>query len=310
MDNDRRLMLKIAHCYYIQGMTQSQIAEKLSMSRQRVNRIIGSLVDKGIVTIKINGYEESCLELEEMLENKFNLKQAIVTEVDGENVLEKLGAVTAEYLTRTLKDTMNICVSWGKTLSSVVHSMPTLNKGNISIVQCVGGKNVRDTSIMTDEITRVLANKLNATSYFLYAPAIVKDKNTKKIIMNEETVKNVFNMMNKCDMALVGIGSLNESSTLYEYGFLTKEEIDILRGKGCVGDMCFIPFDADGNTIETDLRDRIIGIDAQTLKNIPMVVGIAGGEGKEKAVLGALKTGFLDVLITDKKTAEYILDSI
>lgn len=307
--SEKRLLIKIARYYYHQSMTQDQIAKKLSMSRQKVNRIIGTLVEKGIITIKINGYEESCVDLEERLEKTFNLKQAIVIKED-KNIIEELGSVTAEYLENIIKDDMYIGVSWGKTLATVAQKISVMKKENISVLQCVGGKNVKDTSIMTDEITRVISNKLNANPYFLYAPAIVKDKNTREIIRNEETVKNVFNEFKKCNIALVGVGSINEDSTLSKYEFLMKDEIKSLCKKGCVGDICFMPFDINGMIVETDIKDRVIGIDDKSLMNIPLVVGVAGGSGKEKAILGALRSGFIDVIITDERSAKYSLNIV
>lgn len=310
VEDERRLLLKIASDYYIKGMTQAEIASKFSMSRQKVNRIIGSLIEKGIVSIKINGYDESCLELEEKLEKHFNLKQAIVIDTGGYNLVEKLGTATAVYLKGVIKDEMVIGVSWGKTLAAVVQSMPILKRENISVVQCVGGKNAADTSIMADEIVRVMAYKLNANPYFMYAPAIVKDETTKRIIRYEETIKNVFSMIDKCNIALVGIGNVDESSTIYKHKFINANEKDLLKGNGSVGDICFIPFNINGEIVKTDISQRIIGIDATSLINIPLVIGVAGGEEKKKTVLGALKSGFLDVIITDSNTANYVLTSM
>ena len=47
------------------------------------------------------------------------------------------------------------------------------------------------------------------------------------------------------------------------------------------------------------IHDRRIGIDLSDLKYIPKVVGVAGGLHKVPAILGALRGGFLDVLVTN-----------
>lgn len=310
VEDERRLLLKIASDYYIKGMTQGEIASKFSMSRQKVNRIMGSLIAKGIVSIKINGYDESCLDLEEKLEKHFKLKQAIVIDTGGYNLIEKLGTATAGYLKDVIKNGMVIGVSWGKTLAAVVQSMPILKREDVSVVQCVGGKNDADTSIMADEIVRGMAYKLNASPYFMYAPAIVKDETTKRIIRYEETIKHVFSIIDKCNIALVGIGSVDEGSTIYKHKFLSKDEKNLLKNKGSVGDICFIPFNINGEIVETEISNRIIGIDATSLINIPLVIGVAGGEEKKRTVLGALKSGLLDVIITDSSTANYVLTSM
>lgn len=310
IDDEKKLLIKIAHYYYMQGMTQEQIANKVSMSRQKVNRIIGSLFEKGIVTIKINDYQKSYAELEGRIEKRFNLKQVIVTDVEDEKIEDKLGNVAAKYLESVVKDGDVISVSWGKTLAAIADSMSILKRKNISVIQCVGGTNVKDISIMTDEITRVISNKLKANPYFMYAPSIVKDENTKRVIMSEDTVKNVFKMVEKSNIALVGIGGMSEKSTLHKYNFLDKNDFSSLKSNGCVGDICFIPFDINGKLVEKSMKKRIIGIDYNTLMDIPLVIGVAGGANKKEAILGALNGNFLDVLVTDFETANYILDTV
>jgi lsr operon transcriptional repressor len=74
------------------------------------------------------------------------------------------------------------------------------------------------------------------------------------------------------------------------------------------GDILGQFFDADGNVIDLPIHDRRIGIDLSDLKNIPKVVGVAGGLHKAEAILGALHGGFLDVLITNELAALRLLE--
>ncbi|MCJ7689713.1 MAG: RNA polymerase subunit sigma-70, partial [Clostridiaceae bacterium] len=114
----------------------------------------------------------------------------------------------------------------------------------------------------------------------------------------------------KCNIALVGIGNVDEGSTLYKHKFLGKDEKDLIKSKGGVVDICFIPFNINGEIVETEISNRIIGIDATSLIDIPLVIGVAGGEEKKNTVLGALKSGLLNVIITDSDTASYVLESM
>jgi DNA-binding transcriptional regulator LsrR (DeoR family) len=52
---------------------------------------------------------------------------------------------------------------------------------------------------------------------------------------------------------------------------------------------------------------RIIGIELASLKRTGRVVGVAGGRKKSQAILAALRGGWIDVLITDRRTAESLL---
>ena len=76
--------IKIAYWYHTLGMTQDEIAKRLSFTRQKVNQIINSLVDLGIVNISIQGYERDNIELECRLEDRFGLKQAVIATDYGE----------------------------------------------------------------------------------------------------------------------------------------------------------------------------------------------------------------------------------
>jgi DNA-binding transcriptional regulator LsrR (DeoR family) len=59
--------------------------------------------------------------------------------------------------------------------------------------------------------------------------------------------------------------------------------------------------------VETGFRQRMITIDLDDLKRIPVVAGIAGGRHKVQSILGALRTGYLNTLITDEDTARRVV---
>ena len=84
----------------------------------------------------------------------------------------------------------------------------------------------------------------------------------------------------------------------------SREERAELQRLGAVGDICFRFFTADGEPIKSPLMKRVIGIDLAKLRGCKRVVGVAGGGAKVQAILGALRGGLLDVLITDHRTAE------
>ena len=56
-------MVKVSYYYYKKGLTQGEIAKKMNMSRQRVNRILKKALEDNIVQIKIND-RTSIMELE------------------------------------------------------------------------------------------------------------------------------------------------------------------------------------------------------------------------------------------------------
>jgi DNA-binding transcriptional regulator LsrR (DeoR family) len=75
-----------------------------------------------------------------------------------------------------------------------------------------------------------------------------------------------------------------------------------------VGDICARHYDAFGNELDIDLNHRVVGIELEALHNIPHVIGVAGGEAKAEAILGALRGEHVNVLVTDDATALKVLE--
>jgi DNA-binding transcriptional regulator LsrR (DeoR family) len=121
-------------------------------------------------------------------------------------------------------------------------------------------------------------------------------------------VQQVLSLFPKIDTALVGIGSLQPSKLLVSSGNrFSANEIAQLHAKGAVGDICLRFFDAEGKQVSTQLHDRVIGIELEALKSAKRVVGVAGGPRKEEAIRAALRGRWVNVLITDKASAENLL---
>ncbi|HLS53550.1 MAG TPA: sugar-binding domain-containing protein, partial [Tissierellaceae bacterium] len=154
-------MVKAAHYYYKQDLTQSQIAKRMGMSRQRVNRILKKAVEENIVQITIVDVDKYNVELESKLEERFNLKEAVVVSVQEEGeVIPSLGQAGAEYLERILQKDDIMGVTWGRTLSEVAKRLPLNENLKVSVVQLIGGMNIAFTDLKADEITREMARKL------------------------------------------------------------------------------------------------------------------------------------------------------
>ena len=109
-------------------------------------------------------------------------------------------------------------------------------------------------------------------------------------------------------MALVGIGSVEPSDLLASSGnIFSPQELETLRQLGGVGDLCLRFFDADGKPVVSTLNDRVIGMELEQLRRVKRSVGIAGGRRKVAAIRGAVRGGYVNVLITDLSTAQALV---
>lgn len=309
---DRRTCIRIAHWYYELGLTQEQIGKRLQIPRQRINKIVNSLVADGIVTIKINGLDQDFLRLESAIEERFGIQQAVVADYEHSEtpLLDILGGKAAEFLDDFIKDRNTIGISWGSTVGETVSSMRSANKTGCHIVQLVGGMNTNTNGRMNkpDEITRMLAGKLNCSYQNLYAPAMFNNDMTRAMIIKEESVRSVLETMRRCDIVVMGIGELSGEATTVQNGYITSAQYMALREGGYVGDFCFNHFDINGRFEDGEFSRLTLGIRHETLKAVPHVIAVAGGLHKRDAIVGALKTGCIDILITDSVTARSMLE--
>lgn len=307
---DKNSYIKIAYYYYVLGLTQDEIARRMSLTRQRVNHIIKSLVELDIVSINIHGYEHENAKLECELEEKYQLKEVIIADDYGETdtSIYKVANVAAQYLDQTIKQGDVIGISWGRMLEHVVKQIEYRKRENSRVVQLMGAYNMKNDGEKPDELVRSLANHLECEGHIFYAPLIVEHEETKKWLMKEKTIQNSFQMMRQCNIALVGVGIISEDGTMYQRGNYTIEDIEELQKEGFVADMVMNPIRLDGSWKDSPLKNRVMSADLDCLEEIENTVLITAGVEKKQAVQAALATGCINTLIIDKETAKKILE--
>jgi DNA-binding transcriptional regulator LsrR (DeoR family) len=296
--------IKVAYYYYKTGMTQDQIAKKMSMSRQRVNRILKKCLENGIVKIIIQDYEDQNVEFETRLEALLGLNEVIIANSHDNEINQAIGSAASTYLERVIKDNDIIGFSRGRALSSLVNNLVHVDKKNLAVTQLVGGLNALEAHLNSDDIVRHSAEILNAKPYFMYAPIIVESKQLRDSMLNESFFSQVYETMKKCTVAVVGIGDMSIQSTFVEKKFISEEENNVLQSKNVVGEICTHYFDSKGAIIESGIDDRMFAIDVASFRKIPLRIGVAGGSEKVSAIAGAIRGKLINVLITDYDTAK------
>lgn len=310
---DIRLMVKCAQMYYDEGLNQGEIAEKLQISKSSISRILSSAKDKNIVKISVvNPIKNQYINLEKQMEKKFKLKEAIIVDSmtnEPEEIKRELARAAAEYLKRVIKDDQIIGVTWGTTLSKIPEYVKNDRRNKVTFIPLVGGVGETNIEIHSNSIALELSKKFKGESRMLYAPSIVDNENRKEIFIHDKNIQAFFELMKKADIALMGIGfPLLNTSTLIESGYFTLDDIEDLERQGATADICSMFIDKYGSGDKFELNKRIIGISLESLKKVPLKIGVAGYIEKKKAILASIVGGYVDVLIVDNKTAEAVLD--
>ncbi|MCD6290667.1 MAG: sugar-binding transcriptional regulator [Anaerolineae bacterium] len=309
---DVRLLSKVSKLYYEQFLTQQQIADRLHLSRPKVSRLLKQARDEGIVQITVRSPSGIYPDLEYQLEQRFGLQEVVITETPDpasqEITTREVGIAAAEYLQRTLRDGDAIGVTWGTTLHAMVAALHPLTLKGAHIVQLLGGLGPPESEVHATDLCRRLAHLLDATLTLLPAPGIVDSLQAKEAILSDSHIQRAFEMMDRVNVAFVGVGAPTPTSVVMRDGsILTREELDELHRRGAVGDIALRFIDAEGNPVRSDLDDRVIGITLDELKRISRVVGVTGGPEKIAVIRAALIGGYLDVLVTDHMTARRLL---
>jgi len=298
--------VKVAYYYYKVGMTQDEIAKKMTMSRQRVNRIIKRCLETGIVTITIRENFNTNVELEAQMEERTGLNEVFISSSDMKELNESLGAAASAYLERILKDNDIIGFSRGRALSHLVSNLTPINKKNLTVTQLVGGLNAQETSTNSDNIVRDSALILKAHPCFMYAPIIVENKELRDSMLSQSFFSQVYETMKKCTVAVVGIGNFTNQTGLVPKSFMFEDEYKELQKKNAIGEICTYYFNADGVIIQSGINERVFAIDYESFMRIPVRIGIAGGQEKTLAIIGAIKGRLINVLVTDIDTANEV----
>ena len=312
--DELRLMAKIARMYHAQGLSQIRICERLSISQATVSRALGRAVREGIVRVSVSMPAGTHTELEDTLQSRFGLLEAVVVDSidDDEQISRDLGAAAAFYLENTLKpnDTIGLS-SWSSALLAMVNSLhPTKRWKDTRVVQILGGVGNPSAEVHATQVTRRFADLIGGEAILLPSPGIVGSSAARKVLLEDRFVREAIDRFPALTIALVGIGATEPSRALASSGnVFVPRELRLLGSRGAVGDICLRFFNRAGKPVATELNDRVISIELDVLRKIRRVVGVAGGQRKREAIEGALAGKWINVLITDFNTAEFLLQT-
>lgn len=306
---EKRLLIKAAHMYHIEGMKQSEIAKKMGINRTTVSKYLKRAMETGLVRISID--DDSYEKLEAALEKKFGLKEAyiVASNEDADEMKNNMGKAGVGFLKRVISDRQVIGFAWGTAMGAIAKNaaLERCNAVNADIVPLVGGPENINTEFHVNTICYKVANAFQAQSHLLYAPAITISKEIRAAIMQEVNYTKISEYWDKMDVAFVGIGAPVKSSNMVWAGAFGRESIDELAAAGVVGEICSVFYDINGNVVTTGLTDKIIAIELEKLRCLNYSIGIAASPEKVPAIYGALRGKLINVLISDAETAQLLL---
>jgi DNA-binding transcriptional regulator LsrR (DeoR family) len=238
-DNDR-VLVKVANLYYQEDLNQSEIGAKLRLSRQKVQRLLKQAREEGIVQINIRPITGIYADLERGLERRYGLKEALVTETtafDNPGIVEReVGSAAAEYLSRAIRPDDLILISWGGTLLGMVNALSASSKRGdyppVKIIQGLGGLGDPTREVHASELTRRLAQLVGGEAILLPAPGVAGSREACLAYYEDPYIRQVLDLGRKASIAILGIGAPRQDSILIREGIIVSwSELEALRQK-------------------------------------------------------------------------------
>ena len=307
-----RLINTILTLYYLEELTQTEIAQRLGFSTAKVNRLLLQAREQGYVNITIRTPFQQLFELEERLKAVFGLQEAIVIPALAETSstsLNALGNIAAEYLLEHLRDGDVLGIGGGTAINAIVQALAPTRTYQVEIVPLLGavqGEITHDVNYLATH----MAERLGAKAYQLHAPAFVDTREHCEALRRMGPVKEILDIARRANIALVGVGTVDaEVSRFVQFTALSAEDMKrIAEECGGVGDINAFVYNVEGQACAHEYANRVLGLTLDELKNIPYRIGVAGTAAKALPLYGALRGGYLQALITDETAARGILE--
>lgn len=304
-----RLRIRAAWMYFIEQMTQNEIADVLGVGRVTVVRMLAEARARAEVKIAIESELVEIVRLERALEKAFGLEQAVVAPLSAPEAdpIPAIAAKTGSFVSETMKSGMRVGVGWGQTLFSSLPFIHSKSLNDFKVISLLGGVGVAR-RFNPAEFAWRFAQAFQGDGYLIPTPAVVDSVATKVALVERCGLQEIFELADVLDAVLVSIGGIASATTFYRGGFLKDTDREALLARGAVGDLLFHFFDRKGDLVDHPVNDLVMSVEVDRLRRAPMRILTSGGAEKVEALLGAMNLFAPTVLITDEESARRMLD--
>lgn len=311
--DQRRLMIKVARLYHTHGIRQADIASRLQISQSRVSRLLTQAVEAGIVRTVVSIPQHINAALEEQIESLYGLNEVHVIDAvsdDEAEINRDLAHSMADLLPEVAFEARVIgFTSWSSTLRQMVDALEATRTRAEYVVEMLGDIGAPDLQHDAARSTQRFAELTGGQPVFLRTPGVVASGALKELLLSQDAhARQALEMLNSTDLAFMGVGAAEIDAALRSGdNFFTNEQYQSMRDRGAVGEICLHFVDADGKPITPGLDDRVIGVSVEQLRKAHRRWAVAGGPRKHAAVRAAAAGKWIDSLVTDTATAEYLI---
>lgn len=306
---DRGIMRLVAELYYVRELRQPEISELTGFSISKVSRLLSAAREQGVVRINVEPPAPGRSAAAEALARQFRIEVELAPGGGGADAAASrlVGLAAADHLVPRLPSEGIVGIAAGYTVAALVSAMPALDRPDLTIVPLVGGWDLQNHVFDGNELARRLADRFGARARSLHAPAVLDSPATKEALLRDSAIGSVASQWSAVDLAVLGIGGAPYSHPGYRTAIDRLEEPARreLSSLDVVGDIA-CHFLGRGGTFLDSWSARTLAIPIAELRRVPLVFAVAAGASKAPAILAALRSGLVHVLVTDAPTAERV----
>lgn len=303
------LKLRAAWLYYIEGLTQEQVAKQLDISRIKVFRLLAATREEGIVQVSLNSHAEPLIRMQRALERHLGLFEVVVVPASDQSeasLSAVIGHATGRYLSERLEDGQTVAVGWGATLQACMSNLTWREIKDLSIVSLLGGL-THSMAYNPSAVAWRLAEFYKTELYQITAPVFVPSARLAQELWEIKELQVLKNKISEVDMAILSVSDVSKHASVFRRELLSAADAESLRAAGAVADVLCQFVNDQGEIIDHEINHRAMAINPLALRKIPKVVISAGGVRKAQAIRAGILTTGAQVLITDEATAEALL---
>ena len=305
---DQEFMSIIAYLYYYADMNQSDIADRLFLSRSTVSRLIKKAGQSGVVELKINEPWERDLPMEDQLKTIFSIKGVRVLKVrddmDTEAIQNTLAQMTSFYISCSLQDHAVVGISWGNMMSHVCNAIVANQNVPMTVVPIMGTMTYPHTNPESKQLSQRFARVYGGRFFPLDAPLFAASREDLQRILLDSGVMEAIATARKADLIITSVGSIEHRSWDRVLGM---DRLNKLKDIGCVGHVGGHFFDIGGHEIDGSYKDLHVGLTLEEIARNDNVICVADSPLKAEAVYGALRGRLVNTLILTYPLAEKVM---
>ncbi len=294
--------------YFQDGLTQSDIAKVMGVSRATVNSYLAEARTRGIVRVNIDPGRLRAIEVAQRLKQRFGLADCVVipSHDGGRPLAQRLGEAGGGVLRNVMRPGDMLAVAWSRTVLAVADHIGNLQMPDLSVIQVTGGTHAAF-DFSPEYCAARLAGAMGARCINLNAPALVSNRQVRDMLAGEPTIRERLAMIRRADKLIFGICNTRRDSLIFTSGLYDAASARPYLAQRATAVVAGRFMDQAGLPLHGPLDDRMIGVTLEDLPEIKVRIAVAGGLDKVAAILACLRGGHATMLVTDAATARGIL---